>query len=118
MVKSQLHDTFLSFTGTSIPELSKLVADYVATNKLASKSLSVVNWNGKLIASIGVTAAGFRSDEAAYPVTIESVALNVFGDDLSERIEKAVTIISGDPICHSLYFDINGIPSVAFLVYG
>jgi len=113
MVKSQIHEIFVSFTGTSIPELSKLVGDYVATNKLASKSLSIVNINATLTASLG-----YRTDETAYPVSIESVALNVFGADLDDRINRATTVISGDVICHSLYFDGNGIPSVAFLVHG
>lgn len=112
MVKTQIHETFASFVGASIPELSKLVADYVSTNNLAPKSLSVLNYNGKLYASIG-----YRTDETGYAVSIESTPLNAIGTDLDERINKAEEIVSGDAICHSLFIANDGLPYVAFLVH-
>lgn len=112
MVKTQIHEEFVSFTGASIPELSKLVADYVTTNKLAPKSLSVLNYFNKFIASIG-----YRTDETGYAVSIESTPLNAIGADLDERINKAEAIIGGDAICHSLFIGLDGLPYVAFLVH-
>lgn len=111
MVKTQIHEDFASFTGSSIPELSKLVSDYVGTG-IAPKSLSILNYFNKFIASIG-----YRSDEAGYVVSIESTPLNAIGADLTDRINKAEEIIGGNAICHSLYIGLDGLPYVAFLVH-
>jgi hypothetical protein len=117
MVKHQIHEDFVSFQGASISELSKIVADYVVTNKVAAKSLSILFFCGQFIASIG-----YRSDEAAYPVSIESVGIALAdGQTLIHQIDAQVNAgedaISGYTICHSLY-SVNSDLFVAFLVHG
>ena len=112
MKRQQVHEQFKSFTGTSIIELSKMVTDFAEQEQLAPKSLSILNWKGKLIASIG-----FRSDEAHQAVAIETYALSDIGNDLDSRLER-VEAASGDVICHSLWVNDLGLPEVAFLIHG
>ena len=121
MVKSQIHETFKSFKGTSIPEVSKTVSDFVSQNKLAPKSLSVLNINGSFLVTIG-----YRTDETGYAVSIENLALNFVGsamvtmtvDQLDDRINQAEDVIPGDVICQSLFVNNCGMLEVAFLIHG
>jgi hypothetical protein len=114
MVKHQIHEEFQTFTGVSLEELSKAISDYVVQNNVAAKSLSVLQKNRhQLIASIG-----YRSDEASYPVSLESVELpfdmQTMDANLSTEAEKA----PGDVICHSLFVTSDNRLTVAFLLHG
>lgn len=113
MVKHQIHEEFQTFIGTSIVELSKIVADYVAQNKVAAKSLSVVQKNRhQLIVSIG-----YRTDEAPYPVSIESFGLQFDMQTLDTEISTKAKNTPGDVICHSLFLTSDNRLEVAFLLH-
>ena len=125
MVKHQIHEDFKSFVGTSIPELSKAISDFASAGSLAPKSISVVSYGNQLIAVLG-----YRSDEASYPVALESVPFgpfNAISDNVDgmnrlcthyfdAEIETAEETVNSDVICQSLYV-VDGQVSIAFLVH-
>ena len=115
MVKHQIHEDFKVFIGSSILELSKTVSDWVAQNKVAAKSLSVLQESNKL-----VVVLGFSEGETAYPVSIESVVLELPEPNtqgIEAGIEDAVDEVNGDVICHSLFTNANGEWEIAFLLH-
>jgi len=109
MIKHQIHEEFASFTGVSIDELSKLVADFSLQQNVAVKSLSVIHTDGKLTASIG-----FRSDEAAYPIALWSKAVSL--RSLDAELSAAEDEAPGDVLCHSLCYAMEGV-IVVFLLH-
>jgi hypothetical protein len=113
MVKHQIHETFKTFDGTSIPEVSKAVSDFVDHYGLAPKSLSVLIHNAKVVMTIG-----YRSDEAGYHVGIETVNLSEMETGpLDDKLSKAEKSVPGDVICHSLFVNRDGELEVAFLLH-
>jgi hypothetical protein len=115
MVKHQIHEDFKVFVGASILELSKAVADWVAQNRVAAKSLSVLREDTRYIVVLG-----FNEGEMPYPVAIEAVPVTLPHPNLQgieEAIEDAVSDMSGSVICHSLFVDETGMWSVAFLLH-
>jgi len=120
MVKHQVHEDFKTFIGNSIPELSKMAADFCTQNHVAAKSLSVLQYGQNLIVSLG-----FRLDEHPYSISIESVELPIriidassSSTDLDENMFDVMESWSGgDIICHAFYLNDSGKLNVAFLLH-
>jgi hypothetical protein len=113
MIKAQVHETFKSFLGNSLAEVGKSMADFVEHYKLAPKSLSVVRNHGQFILTVG-----YRSNEAGYLVSVESVVLTGLNlANLDETLSKAEASIAGDVICHSIFLNADNTLEVAFLLH-
>lgn len=109
-IAKQVHEKFKVFAGElaadrTIGKLATEVADFVARGKVAAKSIGIVHveHSNRIVITLG-----YRDDEAAYPITLHSLALGRIegkGNDFSmleEAISKATTK-HDNIICHELY---------------
>lgn len=116
MAKEQVHGKFKVFVGDvaadgSIGALAQQVASFVSDARIAPKSIGVecLESSGKLVLSLG-----YRDDEAAYGIKLESHPIGSLGSldagDVS-RLESAMTKVTatlGDIICHELFVTKDG----------
>ena len=109
-IKNQVHTKFKVFVGElaadrSIGDLGKTVADFAKSSGAAAKSIGV-----EYLESLNkvVITLGYRTDEATYPIRLQSVPLgkvSVLADDFS-ALEKAMADAAekeSNVICHELY---------------
>jgi hypothetical protein len=132
MVTAQIHETFKSFTGDSVAEISQKIATHVQETQIAVKSLSVVDIANSSHATAGntfVATIGFvgaePSDEPTtlqtpetYPVSIQVAVLGAYDSGFDDRLLAAEDAIDGSAICHALYLNRSNEFEVAFLLHG
>jgi hypothetical protein len=109
-IKNQVHTNFKVFVGElatdrSIGDLGAKVANFAKTAGVAAKSIGV-----EYLESLKkvVITLGYRTDEAPYPIGLQSIALGklqVLASDFS-ALEKAMADAAEkhpNVICHELY---------------
>ena len=110
-IAAQVHDQFKLFTGVLQPDrtlgpLAKEIADFVATNKVAAKSLGMEYLES---AKRLVISLGYHTAEPWYPVAITCVGLGKAADLTGKSLgalEQALAAASAkvpNIICHDLY---------------
>jgi hypothetical protein len=123
MAIQQVHDKFKIFTGVpaadkTLGPLAEEIAAFARDQKVAAKSIGIeyLEASKRLIISLG-----YRDDEAAYPVKIESLPLGKIGELASgdvTRLEQAMASASAqikNIICHELYITDEGDFLVVFM---
>ena len=113
-IANQVHTNFKVFIGApaadgSIGDIAGRVASFAADSKIAAKSIGVeyLEASKKLVITLG-----YRTDEAAYPIRLHSVALGKLETLSSDfgRLEAAMAKAAekhANVICHELYVTEN-----------
>jgi len=113
-IKNQVHTNFKVFVGEvaadrSIGDLGTKVAAFAKSEGVAAKSIGVEYLESlkKVVISLG-----YRTDEAPYPIKLQSVALGklqVLASDFSllERAMADAAAKHSNVICHELYVTEN-----------
>lgn len=113
MIKGQIHEEFKSFSAPTFEKTATQAEIFSAS--VAAKSLAALLIGGNYYISLG-----YRTDEPAYPVSIERMPLEhpeVMA--LDDQMEDAIEHANGEIICHAFFFGPEvATPFLALMLHG